>query len=112
MVSAPRQPLQAAPLASVPGTGGYDHPKSDIGNPFLLASVLDKVDGALGDAIAVIQHEGAGMAAAGEGDPLLKRFREWRAEIDQMRPGAPVGEKATAGSSSGVPAQEGGLFAD
>jgi hypothetical protein len=87
---------------------------SDIGNPFLLGSILDKVDSALGDAIAVIEREGQSMSAQGEGDPVLARFRQWREEVDGMRHGSLRGSSSPAGSRSRerAPAREGGLYTD
>jgi hypothetical protein len=103
----PNSCCPAAPAETAPGTGGADHPVSDIGNPFLLGSVLDKVDGALGDAISVIERE-----AAGTDDPILNKFRTWRDEVDGMRhPGRP-GLHTPSGSAERAPTQEGGLFTD
>lgn len=83
-----------------------------MGNPFLLASVLDRVDSALGDAIAILEREGAAVSMEGEHDPLLERFLGWRAEIDKMRgvPADTARERSRSGSRPRV--QEGGLFQD
>ena len=79
----------------------------------MLNNILDKVDGALGDAIAVIEREGASTAASGESDPLLRKFKGWRDEVDAMRHG---GQQSSATSrlqqDAGPTAEEGGLYTD
>jgi hypothetical protein len=104
------EPPAAAPAGTVPGTGGSEQPVSDVGNPFQLNEILGRVDSALGEAINAIASEGHGVAAAGEGDPVLAKLKTWRGELDQMRAGR-TGPRKTAGSTADS-AEEGGLYAD
>jgi hypothetical protein len=83
---------------------------SDVGNPFQLAELLNKVDHALSEAISSIEAEGHNMSSAGEGDPVVAKLKGWRSELDALRAGA-TGPRKTAGSTADS-AQEGGLYTD
>ncbi|KAG6866331.1 hypothetical protein C0991_005798 [Blastosporella zonata] len=74
----PKSDPQSAPHTPVP-------PSGIVGNPYLMAGALRKVDQALGEVIAILEGEERSHSGADEEAPLLTRFRRWREEIYDMR---------------------------
>ncbi|KAL0565409.1 hypothetical protein V5O48_016611 [Marasmius crinis-equi] len=80
-----------------------------LGNPFLMRESLNKLDRALGDVIRVIEEEEISQGGNAEENMLLKKFKLWRGELDEVRAGTKTPERST---SRVRPEHEGGMFTD
>ncbi|RDB23753.1 hypothetical protein Hypma_009323 [Hypsizygus marmoreus] len=94
-----------------------------IGNPFLIGGALRKVDHAIGEVIAILESEEASNDSADEDNPLLRKFRAWREELDDVRSDLktpPVRSRASPAPqnsrshtrSRSRPREGGGMFVD
>ncbi|KII90132.1 hypothetical protein PLICRDRAFT_40334 [Plicaturopsis crispa FD-325 SS-3] len=106
----PKSDPAAAPANSVPGTGSVPTPHSAIGNPFLFASVLEKLDHSLSEVISAIENETNAMGESSEEAALLEKFKSWRQDLDRVRAGETMASRGAEFQYE--PAEEGGMFAD
>ncbi|KAJ3492508.1 hypothetical protein NLJ89_g11220 [Agrocybe chaxingu] len=85
-------------------------PDKFVGNPFLMNSALDKVDHSLGEVISVLEQEERSQDRQGGDNALLRKFRSWRNELDNIRMGEeeiPVPNRAPE-----ITSEAGGMFTD
>ena len=75
------------------------------GNPFVFKEALSKLDIALNDVIAALEHEEGSMGSSGNESALLQKFKSWRLEIVGV-------ERKTGPDRNAGTTQEGGLFTD
>ncbi|THH04990.1 hypothetical protein EW146_g7844 [Bondarzewia mesenterica] len=105
----PNQHGEGLPPPPTPENPGQVYPKSDpspapmtphppaspLGNPFLLRSVLDDLDGSLSRALDTVRNETPG----GEGS-LLDMLEGWREDLHLVRAGVAVRSASPSRSSS------------
>ncbi|KAE9384629.1 hypothetical protein BT96DRAFT_1026840 [Gymnopus androsaceus JB14] len=109
----PRSDPHAAHLHTIPGTGRSNSSQTLIGNPFLMREAFAKVDHALGNVIDILEREETSVGGSEDENELLRRFRQWRAELDEIRAGQRTPETSKSRSSPRVPPEhEGGMFTD
>ncbi|CAL1698130.1 unnamed protein product [Somion occarium] len=97
----------AAPVESVPGTGGEHEPGSFFGNPYAFDSVFGKLEHALNETISAVENEGQSVGASSNENAMLQKLRGWRTELDILR----SGKQGFGRVHRGTP-QEGGMFTD
>ncbi|CAL1698129.1 unnamed protein product [Somion occarium] len=103
----PKSDPQAAPVESVPGTGGEHEPGSFFGNPYAFDSVFGKLEHALNETISAVENEGQSVGASSNENAMLQKLRGWRTELDILR----SGKQGFGRVHRGTP-QEGGMFTD
>ncbi|KAH7927183.1 hypothetical protein BV22DRAFT_1118398 [Leucogyrophana mollusca] len=111
--SDPKAPLillEAAPSATVPGSGNQDGSSSLLGNPYLLEGALEKLEHSIGDVIDLIESESAAVGGSRKEGALLQKLSDWRDEVSTLRAGQSRGAQAYEQSSS--PAKGEGMFTD
>ncbi|KAJ7454908.1 hypothetical protein B0H11DRAFT_255196 [Mycena galericulata] len=133
--------LNNLPPAPCPENPGGVYPRSDprkashtpasevnspryVGNPYLMHGAFKKLDHSLGEVIMILEGEEA-SSLLDEENPLLRKFREWREELDKIRAAggrspasasfvqlATPSRSRSPGRSRSPERREGGLFVD
>ncbi|KAF9529136.1 hypothetical protein CPB83DRAFT_853293 [Crepidotus variabilis] len=85
-------------------------PDKFVGNPYLMNNALNKVDHAFGEVIAILEQEDRSQDRSSSDDALIRKFRAWRSELEDMRTGDKDVSLPAQGSS--LVSQEGGMFTD
>lgn len=84
-----------------------------MGNPFLIRDALRQLDHTLGEVIAILEDE---EVPHGEGfepeNPLLRKFRQWRDDLDTVRGTTSRTPSSGPRTSQASPEREGGMFVD
>lgn len=75
-------------------------------------SALDKVDHSFGEVIAVLEQEERSQDRQAGDNPLLRKFKAWRNELERIRTGEEHISLPKGGSGPPGVAQEGGMFVD
>ncbi|ESK93303.1 hypothetical protein Moror_14509 [Moniliophthora roreri MCA 2997] len=96
---------------TIPGTSRSNSSQHLIGNPFLMRAALGKLDKALGDVIEVVEREKIAQGGTESENLLVKKFRTWQTELDEIRAGHGTPERSRPASKV-RPEHEGGMFTD
>ncbi|OAX37596.1 hypothetical protein K503DRAFT_742512 [Rhizopogon vinicolor AM-OR11-026] len=107
----PKSDPEAAPTASVPGTGSNQESSFMIGNSYLFELALENLDKSIGDVIDMIDQEKTSQGASSREVQVTEKLKGWRDDIANLRAN---GGKAlrTSRTSGAAAANEGGLFVD
>ncbi|KIK52054.1 hypothetical protein GYMLUDRAFT_265587 [Collybiopsis luxurians FD-317 M1] len=106
----PKSDPHAARLGTIPGAGRSNSSQTLIGNPFLMREAFLKIDHALGNVIDILEREEMSVGGSEDENELLKKFRQWRGELDEIRAGHRTPESRSR--SRVPPEREGGMFTD
>ncbi|KAF5385726.1 hypothetical protein D9757_005515 [Collybiopsis confluens] len=109
----PKSDPHAPRLGTLPGAGRSNSSQIVIGNPFLMREAVLKIDHALGNAIDILEREETSVGEPEDENELLKKFRQWRKELDEIHAGHRSLDPSASRSRSRVSlGREGGLFID
>ncbi|KAJ4480935.1 hypothetical protein J3R30DRAFT_3287369, partial [Lentinula aciculospora] len=109
----PKSDPHAAQPGTIPGTARSNSSQTFIGNPFLMREAFSKIDHALGNIIDILEREETSVGASEDENDLLRKFLQWREELDKIRAGkrSPITSKSRCNSRV-APEKEGGMFTD
>ncbi|KAJ3932331.1 MAG: hypothetical protein NXY57DRAFT_974855 [Lentinula lateritia] len=109
----PKSDPNAAHLGTIPGTGRSNSSQNFIGNPFLMREAFLEIDHALGNVIDILEREELSVGGSENENGLLRKFCQWRDELDEIRAGQrSPGSSKSRSTSRVAPEKEGGMFTD
>ncbi|KAJ3727554.1 hypothetical protein C8R42DRAFT_638734 [Lentinula raphanica] len=99
---------------TIPGAARSNSSHVYIGNPFLMREAFLKIDHALGNVIEILESEQTSVGGSRDENDLLRKFRQWREELDDIRAGqrTPSSGSKSRSNSRVAPEREGGMFTD
>ncbi|KAF9074421.1 hypothetical protein BDP27DRAFT_1317056 [Rhodocollybia butyracea] len=96
--------------------GGIDRRANNsqtlFGNPFLMREAFSEIDKALRNVIDILEREETTVGGSEDENDLLRKFRHWREELDEIRAGQRTPSVQSRSSSRMPPGHEGGMFTD